>query len=170
MTDKKNMENSQQEKCQGDNVPTILVCIDTTNASAITLKYACLKAKRLGFSVQILSVLESSHKNLLFGSHTIGKEKRTQLEKYLSKLIDEVNKEIDFLPVVSIREGDIANEIIREVRANPCCVMVVFGKSHNSQSDNTVLPRMAQKIGTKIHVPIMIVPENLNTNLFRLLQ
>jgi len=167
MTNEKNINPKQNS--QVENGPTILVCIDTTNASVVSLRYACLKAKRLGFTVQILSVLEPSHKNLLFGSHTIGKEKRTQLEKYLKKLIDEVYKETHYMPVVSIREGDIANEIIREVRANPSCVMVVLGKSHNSKSDNTVLPKMAQKIGTKIHVPIMIVPENIDDNLFKLM-
>lgn len=152
-----------------DQIPTILVCIDTTNASVITLRYACLKAKRLGFAVQILSVLENSHKNLLFGSHAIGKEKRGQLEKYLQKLINDVYKEAHLVPVVSIREGEVASEIIKEVKSIPNCVMVVFGKSRNAMSDNTVLPKMAQKIGTKLHIPILIVPENLDNNLFTLM-
>jgi len=150
-------------------LPTILVCIDTTNASAVTLHYACLKAKRLGFSVQILSVLESSHKNLLFGSHIIGLEKRKNLEKYLQKLIDESTKGTEIVPVVSIREGDIATEIMREIKSTPNCMMLIFGKSQNSQSDNTVLPRIAQKIGTKIRIPILIVPENLDENLLKLM-
>jgi K+-sensing histidine kinase KdpD len=156
--------------CTDKNAPTLLVCIDTTNASAIALKYACLKAKKLGFKVAILSVIESSHKNLLFGSQTIGKEKRASLEKYLDKLINEITKDLGMTPVVSIREGDIATEIIKELKANPCCIMIVFGKSHSkSQSDSTVLPKMAQKIGRKIQVPITIVPEGLDENLFELL-
>lgn len=150
-------------------VPTILVCIDTTNASAITLRYACLKAKKLGFAVQILSVMESSHKNLLFGSHIIGQEKRKQLEKYLQNLINEMQKEIAIIPVVSIREGDIASEILKEIKSMPSCMMLVFGKSHNLKSDNTVLPRIAQKIGTKIRIPIVIVPENLDEELCKLM-
>ena len=154
---------------QNEAVPTILVCIDTTNASAVTLRYACLKAKKLGFAVQILSVLESSHRNLLFGSHVIGLEKRKQLEDYLQTLIDDVQKDVAIIPVVSIREGDIATEILREIKGMPSCMMLIFGKSHNSKSDNTVLPRIAQKIGTKIRAPIVIVPENLDENLCRLM-
>ena len=157
----------QQENI--NQIPTILVCIDTTNASIITLRYACLKARKLGFAVQILSVLESSHKNLLFGAHTIGKEKRQQLENRMQKMINDVYDEIRITPVVSIREGEIANEIIKEVKSIPNCVMLVFGKSRNSKSDNTVLPKMAQKIGTKIHIPILIVPENLDERLFNLM-
>jgi len=152
-----------------DNFPTILVCIDTTNASVVTLRYACLKAKKLGFAVQILSVMESSHKNLLFGSQIIGQEKRKQLEKYLQTLINDVQRDISLLPVVSIREGDIATEILKEIKSMPSCMMLVFGKSHNSKSDNTVLPRIAQKIGTKIRIPIVIVPENLDEELCKLM-
>jgi nucleotide-binding universal stress UspA family protein len=150
-------------------LPTILVCIDTTNASVVTLHYACVKAKKLGFAVQILSVLESSHRNLLFGSHIIGQEKRRELEQYLQKLIDDVQKEVDIIPIVSIREGDISTEILKEIKSMPSCMMLVFGKSHNSKSDNTVLPRIAQKIGTKIRIPIVIVPENLDEGLCRLM-
>lgn len=152
-----------------ENFPTILVCIDTTNASVVTLRYACLKAKKLGFAVQILSVMESSHKNLLFGSQIIGQDKRKQLEKYLQTLIDDVQRDIALLPVVSIREGDIASEILKEIKSMPSCMMLVFGKSHNSKSDNTVLPRIAQKIGTKIRIPIVIVPENLDEELCKLM-
>jgi len=153
---------------ENNNVPTILVCIDTTNASVITLRYACLQAKRLGFAVQILSVLESSHKNLLFGSQVIGQEKRRQLEKYLQKLIDTVYHEMHVMPVVSIREGEIATEIIREIKGMPNCAMLIFGKSQGSLSDNNVLPKIAQKVGTKIRIPIMIIPENLDEELLKM--
>ena len=126
-----------------DIIPTILVCIDTTNASAVTLRYACLKAKK--------------------------QEKRKQLEKYLQNLINEMQKEIAIIPVVSIREGDISSEILNEIKSMPSCMMLIFGKSHNSKSDNTVLPKIAQKIGTKIRIPIVIVPENLDEELCKLM-
>ncbi len=153
-----------QDAKTNENIPTILVCIDTTNASLVTLRYACLHAKRLNYSLQILSVLESSHKNLLFGSHVIGQEKRKNLENYLQKLIDDVYRETHVTPAVSIREGDIATEIIKEIKSMPHCAMLIFGKSHSAQSDNTVLPKIAHKVGTKIRVPILIIPENLDHN------
>ncbi len=162
------MKNINEEKCQ--NIATILVCIDTTKASFTALKYACLTAKKLCFNVQILSVLEPSHKNLIFGAHQIAKEKRKIVENHLNKLINEINNEINFIPAISIKEGDISSEIANEIKANPSCVMVVFGKSDKSQSDNNVLPKMAQKIGRKIKIPIVIVPENLDNNLFQLIK
>ena len=38
--------------------------------------------------------------------------------------------------------------------------MVIFGKSNNSLSDNTVLPKIINRIGSKIKVPVIIIPEN----------
>ncbi len=145
-----------------EKMPTIVVCIDTTNASELALRYACYKAKCKGFGVQILAVMEASHKNLLFGAKAIGNEKRQQLEKHLKKLIDKVHKETKVMPSVSVREGDIVTEIIRELKSTPSCAMLIFGKSHNSLSDNVVLPKIAQKIGNKIDVPVTIVPESLS--------
>ncbi len=141
---------------------SIIVCIDTTNASETALRYACYKAKDAGFTVQILAILEASYKNLPFAAKAIGNEKRQQLETRIKKLIDVACKETGITPAISIREGDISAEIIRELKTTPDCKMIVFGKSQNSLSDNTVLPKIVGKIGSKINVPVTIVPENLS--------
>lgn len=156
-------------KNKDENAATIMVCIDTTNASQSALKYACYKAKSLGFNIHILAVLEASHKNLLFGSKAIGNEKRQHLDKHLEKLIAGICEEFCIVPAVSVREGDIVAEITRELKFIPNCRLVVFGKSNNSLSDNTVLPKLVSKIGNKITVPVTIVPENLSKDLIELL-
>jgi hypothetical protein len=112
--------------------------------------------------VQILAILEASYKNLPFAAKAIGNEKRQQLETRIKKLIDVACKETGITPAISIHEGDIAAEIIRELKTTPDCKMIVFGKSQNSLSDNTVLPKIVGKIGSKINVPVTIVPENLS--------
>jgi hypothetical protein len=141
---------------------SIIVCIDTTNASETALRYACYKAKDVGFTVQILAILEASYKNLPFAAKAIGNEKRQQLETRIKKLIDVACKETGITPAISIREGDITSEIISELKHTPDCKLIVFGKSYNSLSDNTVLPKIVGKIGSKINVPVTIVPENLS--------
>ncbi len=140
----------------------IIVCIDTTNASEIVLRYACYKARLGRFEVKILSVVEGSHKNLLFGAKAIESEKRQDLEDKLKKLVDKVCGETGILPTISIRNGDIVTEITRELKFTPECVMLVLGKSNNSMSDNTVLPKVAKRIGNKVQVPVVIVPQSLD--------
>jgi len=146
------------------NTPTVLVCIDTTNASETALRYASKIAKDKGFTLQILAVMEASHKNLLFGAKAIGNEKRQILEQHLQKLINLICAQVGIFPIVSIREGDISTEIVREIKTLGSCSLLVLGKSHNSLSDNTVLPKIAQKIGTKINIPLVVVPQGLSND------
>jgi nucleotide-binding universal stress UspA family protein len=152
----------EQTAKKNNAAPTIIVCIDTTNASNTALRYACYRAKLTNYNVQILAVIEGSHKNMLFGSRALGNEKKKDLERHLNKLIDQVYNETLIMPSISIREGHIANEIIKEVKSVTDCVMIILGKSNNSLSDNTVLPKIAQKIGSKIKIPVTIVPETLD--------
>jgi K+-sensing histidine kinase KdpD len=154
---------------KNENAPTIIVCIDTSSASRTTLRYACRKAKTLGFNIHILAVLEASHKNLLFGSRAISDEKRQQIDKHLDRLIKNICEEFKIIPAVAVREGDIVTEIISELKLVPNCRLLVFGKSNTSLSDNTVLPKLVGKVGNRIAVPVTIVPENLSKDLLEIL-
>lgn len=141
--------------------PTIVVCLDTSSSSNIVLQYAYQIARKSNFGLQILVVMDSATKGLLFASRTIEKEKRSQIEKKLKKLIDTTTKDSGIVPVISIREGDIVREIAKEIKATPTAIMLILGKSYNSQSDNNVLPKLSAQIGSKIQIPVLIVPENL---------
>ena len=141
--------------------PVIIVSVDTNNPSQASLRYACYKARITGFKLKILSVMEDSHKNLLFGAKIIGNEKRQEAEKNIRKLVNTVCKEYNIEPIVVLREGGIAAEIIREIKHTQNCDMIILSKSNNSQSDNTVLPKIMQKIGNKINVPLLLVPQDL---------
>ena len=132
-----------------DEIPTIITCIDATNVSECSLLYACYLAKKNRYNVKILSVVEQSHQNLLFGSRAIGNEKRKFVEAKLAKLLKKAFTETKIMPFISVREGEIVREIKKEIEMTPNCPMIVFGKSDNAKSDNVILPKVAQKHGNK---------------------
>ena len=140
---------------------TIIVCLDTSRNSDVALRYAAHIAAKSGFAVQILVVIESA-KSLLFVSKAVIKDRRSEVEKQLKKLISNVFKDTNIVPVVSIREGEVVREIATEVKSMPSCVMLLFGKSYDGQSDNNVLPKLSAQIGNKIKVPVVIVPDNMS--------
>lgn len=146
---------------------TIIVCIDTSNASLIALRYACLKAKKQNFEVKILAVIESSHKNFLFGSKTIADENRNTIEKNLHNIINKAYDGNDVKRSISIKEGEVYLEIIKEIKETKNCQMLILGKSNNALSDNTVLPNIIRKIGNKIKIPVVIIPESLSESYFK---
>lgn len=145
---------------------TIIVCIDMNSASENALGYAChlIKKNNNNLKLHILTVIEGSHRNLLFGSEMIGSQKHLQMDKYMKKIIDNICKKHDVTPIVSIREGDIISEITNEVKTIADCKMIIFGKSQKSKSDNTVLPKIVGRIGDKINAPVFIIPENIGEN------
>ena len=149
---------------------TIIVCIDMNSASENALNYAChLVKNNSNLKLQILAVIEGSHRNLLFGSEMIGSQKHLQMDKYLKKIIDNICKKHDIAPLVSICEGDVVSEITKEVKKIGDCKMIIFGKSQKSQSDNTVLPKIVGRIGDKINAPVFIIPENIGESDWQIL-
>jgi K+-sensing histidine kinase KdpD len=145
-----------------DSLPTIIVCIDASNISESSLNYACYKANKSGFAVKILSVVEQSHQNLIFGSKAIGNQKRKFVENSLAKLLKNAHSKTGIIPEISVREGDIVKEIKKELEMTYKCPMIVLGKTANALSDNLVIPKIIQKLGNKFSIPVMVVPANLS--------
>ena len=143
--------------------PTIVVRLDTSSNSTIVLLYACHIAQKSCFAVQILAVMDAPAKGLLFASKMMEKDKRIQIERKLKKIIESTSKETGIVPTISIREGDVVREIAAEIKSIPEAIMLILGKSYSHQSDNNVLPKLSSQIGSKIKVPVLIVPENLGT-------
>ncbi len=141
--------------------PTIIVCLDASSNSNIVLLYACQIAKKSNFALQILAVMDSPTKGLLFASKTMEKDKRVQIERKLKKLIEASTKGTGIIPTISIREGDVVREIAAEIKSTPDAIMLILGKSYSRQSDSNVLPKLSAQIGNKIQLPVLVVPENL---------
>jgi nucleotide-binding universal stress UspA family protein len=141
---------------------TIIACIDLTTASENALRFATKMVKKNNLKLKILAVIDGSHRNLLFGSGAMSTQKHSQIQKHLKKLIDNICLKEGVEPEISVREGDIVTEITKEVKSVGNCQMIVFGKSQNFQSDNTVLPKIVGKIGDKINSTVMIIPQNIS--------
>ncbi|MCE2687104.1 MAG: hypothetical protein LW595_00955 [Rickettsiales bacterium] len=145
--------------------PLIILCIDTNNLSKNIIKYSFNQAKKMNCNISLLTIIESSNKNLIFGANALRNQQRNQIEKDLKKIVDEMNEE-DIIPIISIREGEILKEIIAEIQENKNCKKLLLSKSRNIKSDNSLLPRLVNQIGNKIKIPISIIPEYLTDDFF----
>jgi len=147
-----------------DKTPAIIVCIDTNNPSESALLYACHKAQTSGFNVHLLTIIESSHKNLMFGAKAFSADNKKIVKQNLRDLIEKASKKTGIMPTITVGEGDVVNGIIKKIKEIPNCAMIIFGKSNNSLSDNIVISKVAQKISNKLNIPITIVPQNLTSD------
>jgi len=99
---------------ENNSASSIVVCIDTFNPSEEALRYSCIKAVKNNLKLHILVVIDVAEKNLIFGAKVIENQKREKIENKIRDLIDKVCFEFKITPVISIREGNIAIEIIKE--------------------------------------------------------
>ena len=63
------------------NKPLIILCIDTNNLSKNIIKYALNQAKKMNCNLSILTIIESSNKNLIFGAKALYNQQRAQIEQ-----------------------------------------------------------------------------------------
>ena len=145
--------------------PLIILCIDTNNLSKNIIKYSFNQAKKMNCNILLLTIIESSNKNLIFGANALRNQQRNQIEKDLKNIVDEMNEE-DIIPIISIREGEILKEIIVEIQESKNCKKLLLSKSRNIKSDNSLLPKLINQIGNKIKIPISIIPECLTDDFF----
>lgn len=147
------------------NKPLIILCIDTNNLSKNIIKYALNQAKKMNCNLSILTIIESSNKNLIFGAKALYNQQRSQIEQELKKIVSEMNEE-EIIPIISIREGEVLKEIISEIQENTNCKKLLLSKSKNIKSDNSLLPKLINQIGDKIKIPVSIIPQSLSEDFF----
>ena len=147
------------------NKPLIILCIDTNNLSKNIIKYALNQAKKMNCNLSILTIIESSNKNLIFGAKALYNQQRSQIEQELKKIVSEMNEE-EIIPIISIREGEVLKEIISEIQENANCKKLLLSKSKNIKSDNSLLPKLINQIGDKIKIPVSIIPQSLSEDFF----
>ncbi len=148
-----------------NNKPLIILCIDTNNLSKNIIKYSFNQAKKMNCNLSILTIIESSNKNLIFGAKALYNQQRAQIEQDLKKIVSEMNGE-EIIPIISIREGEVLKEIISEIQESANCKKLLLSKSKNIKSDNSLLPKLINQIGDKIKIPVSIIPQSLSEDFF----
>ena len=142
----------------------LLVCVGNSDHSLVALKFACSKAKKAGFAIEIITVIDTSTKSQegLFAVDDIfQKEKRDETEKILNDYADKVYEWAKIRPVLNVREGFIYDEIKSTVESDKTISMIILSASPDSTSNGKLIPYLAEQLSLKLFVPLMIVPNNL---------
>jgi nucleotide-binding universal stress UspA family protein len=143
-----------------------LVCVNAEKYSEVALHFACNLAKRNNGSVIILHVIESTDFQTTIGAiaDKMREEIFQEAEDLLKHLADKVKKWSDIMPVIVVREGLIENEIISLVEEDRGINMLVVGTApEKSLLKSKVLPAIVASLGSKLQIPMLIVPGNLTT-------
>lgn len=141
-----------------------LVCVNSEKYSEVALHFACSTAKQNNGSVIMLHVIEpADYQTLGSVADKMKKELTANAENLLNKLAGKVKEWSGITPVLMVKEGLIEDEIISLIEEDKSINMLVVGVAPETSIKSKIIPPIVSALGSKLHVPMLIVPGNLST-------
>ncbi len=138
-----------------------LVCVDSREESRVALRLACMKAAASGGSVDLLHVITPADFQTLGAiADRMREERRGEGEQLLKNLSEEANR-YGITPSLLLREGAAGDEILAAAFEDPNINMIVIGIAQHGSGRGTLAAWLAGQLGSKLFVPLLMVPGNL---------
>jgi nucleotide-binding universal stress UspA family protein len=148
-----------------DHVPgrvRFLVCVDRRPQSRVAVRYACRRAKNTGGTVSLLHVIEPPEfQHWAAVGDVMDAERREEAGHLLDDLSLEVNDWAGMRPSLTVREGEIGEEILAAVREDPHIDVLVVGAAEPGDRRFSLITFLAEKLLGHLRVPLVVVPGNL---------
>lgn len=140
-----------------------LVCVDARPQSRVAVRYACRRAENTGGSVSLLHVIEPPEfQHWTAVGDVMENERRADAEQLLNDLAIEVNDWAGVRPELSVREGDIGEEILAQVSEDEEIDVLVVGAAAPGDRSFSLITFLAEKLLGHLAVPLVVVPGNLS--------
>ncbi|NBO19456.1 MAG: universal stress protein [Proteobacteria bacterium] len=155
---------SQPQRKPSIKATKYLVCVDAREESKIALRLACMKANARGSEVCMLHVIQPADFQTLGAiADRMREERRQEGQELLSTLAEEAYGTYGIRPVSVLREGSIGDEIIAAAYEDAEVNMIALGiAQHNANGGRGKLAAwLASQLGSKLYVPLLMVPGNL---------
>lgn len=150
----------------GKHVPgrvKFLVCVDHRPQSRVAVRYACWRAKNTGGTVSLLHVIEPPEfQHWTAVGDVMDAERREEAGQLLDDLSLEVNEWAGLRPELVVREGEIGEEILSQVREDPAIDVLVVGAAPPDDRRFSLITFLAEKLLGNLAVPLVVVPGNLS--------
>lgn len=142
---------------------TFLVVVDQSEEMRAALRFACMRARNTGGTVALLHVIEPAEFQHFA---TIGKimadEAREQAEELLQQLAAEVNRCSGHVPILYVREGKPAEELVRLIEEEPGISVLVLAAGTGPEGPGPLVSGMSGKLGRRLRIPVTVVPGHLS--------
>lgn len=145
-----------------DSVRTYLVVVDTTPESVVALRYASLRAARVGARVSLLHVTAATEFQQWGGVQAaIEAEEQANAEELLDAVADSVVGWTGERPATIIVKGEPTAAILEVVAADPSIHALVLGAASRGAPGPLVAYFAGERAGT-LPCLVMIVPGGLD--------
>ncbi len=139
-----------------------LVLLDDSRECLNAMRFAALRAANTGGSVVVLSVIPTEDIQHGFGvADVMRAEAQERIEAHFEVFAKWMRSRPKVEPELVIREGDPAEQLIRQISEDPEIGIVVLGLNSDKSATNPVLTRLLREAGS-LPCPITIVPGEMS--------
>lgn len=148
---------------EGPSDRVFLVVVDETEEMKIALRFACRRARSTGGRVALLHVIEpADFQHWKAVEDLMREEARSEGEQLLQRLAAQVNDLAGAIPILYVREGKPADELLRLLDEEPTISILVLGANTGARGPGPLVSALTGKLVSKLRVPLTIVPGNLS--------
>lgn len=156
-------ENSPDLPTSSTDGGVFLCVVDETPELWPALRFACRRAATTGARVGLLYVVEPAEfQHWMAVAELMREERREGAEETLQKVAMAVVKRTGVMPVLFIREGKVADELIKLIDEEKAITAVILGAATGKEGPGPLVSYLVQKSVGSLRVPITVVPGSLS--------
>lgn len=143
----------------GTDQRVFLVVVDNSQEMRVALRFAARRAAHTGGRVALLYVTEpSDFQHWMAVGDLMREEARQEAEAVLQRLSDEVVRLGGSIPVLFVREGDRAEELLKLIEEERSISIVVLAAGTGREGPGPIITNLLAKRAGQLHTPFTIVP------------
>ena len=145
----------------GHHQRVFLVVVDSSPEMRVALRFACRRARATGGRLAMLYVTEPASAEWLGVGEIMREERRAEAETRLQELAVDVREMSGDVPVLYVREGEPAGELLRLLGEEPSISVLVLGADPGPKGPGPLISALSGKLVGRLHVPMTIVPGSM---------
>lgn len=145
-----------------DDQLTFLCVVDRTEEMSRAVRFACLRARNANRRVALLYVTEPAEfQHWMAVGERMREEAREEAEEMVQAVASVVQRLTGKIPPIYIREGKVAEELIKLVDEEKSIALLVLGAATGTDGPGPLIELLVEKQAGRLRVPVTIVPGNL---------
>jgi nucleotide-binding universal stress UspA family protein len=139
-----------------------LVVVDESDEMGNALRYACRRAQHTNGHVALLQVLEPvEFQHWLGVGRVLESDARAQAELRLQSLAAEVFAQTGSMPILHIREGQRAEQLVALLHEDQSISLLVLATASGGGNPGPLVTFLLGHLGRRVKVPVTLVPGEL---------
>jgi len=139
-----------------------LVVLDDSRECLNAMRFAAMRAARTGGGVTILSVIPPEEFNHWLGVGDLMREEaRERIEAHYEVFAKWMRDRQKIEPELVIREGDLFNEVLAQIREDRDIGVLVLGAGTDNSGPGPLVTQMIKRSGS-LPVPFTVVPGDMS--------